>query len=170
MNNRYKNDNTTIDEVKVIYNYYLNDKSIRKTAEHFNITRQKISFLFRKFNFPYLNNVESVKSRKKKKVIHTKEEYEMILVAFDNWKDHNKMSLYYTSSKDGINWNTANVIMKPTSKTNNWDNLGIYRSSFIYEDGKYYVFYGGTSKTLHHGVGLVYGEDIYHLKQFKKEK
>ena len=39
-----------------------------------------------------------------------------------------------------------------------------------YEDGKYYVFYGGTSKTLHHGVGLVYGEDIYHLKQFKKEK
>lgn len=103
-------------------------------------------------------------------VIHTKEEYEMILVAFDNWKDHNKMSLYYTSSKDGINWNTANVIMKPTSKTNNWDNLGIYRSSFIYEDGKYYVFYGGTSKTLHHGVGLVYGEDIYHLKQFKKEK
>ncbi len=74
MNNRYKNDNTTIDEVKVIYDYYLNDKSIRKTAEHFNITRQKISFLFRKFNFPYLNNVESVKSRKKKKVIHTKAE------------------------------------------------------------------------------------------------
>lgn len=71
---KYENDNTTMEEVKVIYNYYLNNKSIRKTASHFNISRQKISFLFKKFKLSYLNNIEAVQSRKKEKVIHTKEE------------------------------------------------------------------------------------------------
>ena len=100
-------------------------------------------------------------------VISTEKGYEMLVVAFDKWENHNKMSLYYTNSIDGINWKVAKTIIKPTNKTNNWDNLGIYRSSFIYEDGKYYVFYGGTSKKYHHGIGLLYGENIYNLKQFK---
>lgn len=100
-------------------------------------------------------------------VISTQKGYEMITVAFDKWENHNRMNLYYTTSKDGVNWQMAKTIVKPPNKTNNWDNLGIYRSSFIYEDGKYYLFYSGTSKDYHHGIGLLYGEDIYNLKQLR---
>lgn len=101
-------------------------------------------------------------------VIHTKNGYEMITVAFDKWANHNKMNLYYTSSIDGINWVKAKTVIEPASKTNNWDNLGIYRSSFIYENNNYYVFYSGTDKEYHHGIGLVYGNNIYNLKQYNK--
>lgn len=98
-------------------------------------------------------------------VIHTEKGYEMLLVAFENWKLRNDMNLHYTTSSDGVNWKTAKVIMQPTRETNNWDNRGIYRSSFIYEDGVYYIYYSGTDKDLHHGIGLVYGKNIYNLKQ-----
>ena len=54
--------------------------------------------------------------------------------------------------------------MKPTRNTEYWDNKGIYRSSFIYENGVYVVYYGGTKKDYHHGIGLMYGKDIYKLK------
>lgn len=97
-------------------------------------------------------------------VICTEKGYEMIIVAYKNWKARNEMNLYYTSSTDGIHWEEAKVIIKPTTGTNNWDNRGIYRSSFIYLDGKYYVFYSGTSMDYHHGIGLMYGDDIYHLQ------
>ena len=98
-------------------------------------------------------------------VIHTEKGYEMLVVAFENWQLHNDMSLYYSISSDGIEWKMAKAIMRPTTKTINWDNKGIYRSSFIYEDGIYYVYYSGTNRKLHHGIGLVYGKDIYNLKE-----
>lgn len=98
-------------------------------------------------------------------VIKTNKGYEMITVAYDKWANHNDMSLYYTSSSDGVVWDKAKEILKPTVKSNNWDNKGIYRSSFIYQDGIYYVFYSGTSREYNHGIGLVYGKDIYNLKR-----
>ncbi len=97
-------------------------------------------------------------------VIKTDKGYEMIVVALDSWENHNNMNLYYSSSKDGINWSVAKTILKPTKGTMLWDNRGIYRSSFIKENGVYFVYYGGTNEHLHHGIGLVYGKDIYHLK------
>lgn len=100
-------------------------------------------------------------------VIHTNEKYEMIVVAFYNWKTRNEMNLYYSSSEDGIKWEKAKTILKPTSQTEYWDNRGIYRSSFIYENGMYYVFYSGTSRDYHHGIGMVYGKDIKRLKPVK---
>lgn len=107
-------------------------------------------------------------------VIKTEKGYEMLTVAFENWKKHNDMSLYYTYSIDGWNWEQAKTILEPTTKTGYWDNKGLYRSSFIFENGMYYVFYGGTSKSYNHGIGLVYGKDIYNLikidTNFKNEK
>lgn len=100
-------------------------------------------------------------------IIHTEKGYEMITVAYKNWKQHNGMNLYYASSQDGVEWNTAKVILKPTVDTKCWDNKGIYRSSFIYEDGIYYLFYGGTSENLNHGIGLMYGKDILKLNNVK---
>lgn len=96
-------------------------------------------------------------------VISTTKGYEMIVVAYDKWANHHNMNLYYTKSQDGIHWEIAKTIIEPTTKTKNWDNRGIYRSSFIYENGMYYVFYGGTSKNYHHGIGFVYGQDILKL-------
>ena len=105
-------------------------------------------------------------------IIKTQKGYEMVVVAFDRWKNHNDMNLYYTKSNDGIVWDTAKVIIKPTVGTKRWDNKGIYRSSFIYENDNYYVFYGGTSENYKHGIGLMYGKDIFKLKKvntnFKK--
>ena len=107
-------------------------------------------------------------------VISTNKGYEMIVVAFDKWDNHNDMSLYYSYSKDGISWSQAKVILKPATKTSNWDNKGIYRSTFIYENGKYYVYYGATSRDYNHGIGFAYGEDIFDLKgtntNFKNKK
>lgn len=97
-------------------------------------------------------------------VIYTEKGYEMITVAYKNWAAHNDMSLYYTFSVDGIKWESGKKILEPTTKTSYWDNKGIYRSSFIYEDGIYYVYYSGTDKNYHHGIGLIYGDDIYNLK------
>lgn len=97
-------------------------------------------------------------------IIKNNGKYEMISVAYTSWKHRNEMCLYYSSSTDGFNWSENKKILSPTSGTKHWDNKGIYRSTFIYENGKYCVFYGGTSMDYHHGVGLVYGEDILNLK------
>ena len=99
-------------------------------------------------------------------VIRTQKGYEMIVVAFTDWAKRNDMSLYYSLSSDGINWSKAKTILKPSvkGKSQVWDNKGIYRSSFIYEDGVYYVYYGGTDKNYNHGIGLVIGKDIFNLK------
>lgn len=107
-------------------------------------------------------------------VIHTEKGYEMIIVAYKNWNLHNDMNLYYTHSNDGIVWDTAKVILKPSKRTSYWDNRGIYRSSFIYESGMYYLFYSGTNVNLHHGIGFMYGRDIFNLQKtntnFKNKK
>lgn len=90
--------------------------------------------------------------------------YEMLVVAFDKWENHNDMDMYYSKSKDGLNWDDAEIVLKPTRGTGYWDNRGLYRSSFIKENGVYFVFYGGTNTDLHHGLGLVYGKNIHSLK------
>ncbi len=107
-------------------------------------------------------------------VIKTNKGYEMLVVAYDKWKNYNDMDLYYTKSSDGIVWDKVRTILKPETKTSNWDNKGMYRSSFIYEDGKYFVYYGATSKSYKRGIGFAYGSDIFNLKtghiNFKKQK
>lgn len=107
-------------------------------------------------------------------VIKTEKGYEMIIVAYDKWENRNDMNLYYTKSKDGLNWEPAKTIIQPTKTTSNWDNKGIYRSSFIYENGKYFVYYSGTKKNYEHGIGFVYGKDIFNLNSvdtnFKNQK
>lgn len=96
-------------------------------------------------------------------VISTDLGYEMIAVSFDKWENHNEMNLYYTKSANGLNWEKAVTILKPTTKTSYWDNRGIYRSTFTKINGVYILIYGGTSKDLHHGLGFMYGKDIHKL-------
>ena len=99
-------------------------------------------------------------------VIHTEKGYELISVAYEKWATHNEMKLYYSYSEDEIkNWRPAVEILSPTEGTSYWDNRGIYRSSIIYEDGMYVLYYSGTNRNLHHGIGIMYGKNIEELNR-----
>lgn len=100
-------------------------------------------------------------------VTHTKNGYEMLIVAYTDWDHRALMNLYYTKSDDNKNYDTAQVILKPTTNTNNWDNSGLYRSSLIYENDMYYVFYSGQGTNNAKGIGLMYGKNIFELKPFR---
>lgn len=99
-------------------------------------------------------------------VIHTDRGYEMVIVSYRNWAKRKIMNLYYTSSKDNKKYSIAKVVLSPTRGTNSWDNSGLYRSSILYIDGYYYIYYSGQSTKSAKGIGLVYGEDIFNLKAY----
>ncbi|MBQ6282481.1 MAG: hypothetical protein IJK66_02965 [Bacilli bacterium] len=103
-------------------------------------------------------------------VIHTDKGYEMIVVAYTSWEDRLSMNLYYFKSNDNINYDEGIAILRPSISS--WDNKGIYRSSILYEDGMYYVFYSAMSRKMGRGIGIAYGEDISNLKglNLKEEK
>ena len=94
-------------------------------------------------------------------VIKTEKGYEMITVAYYDWNDRSSMNLYYFKSQDETNFLDGMIIIKPSQVS--WDNQGLYRSSFIYENGIYYVFYSGISTNFDRGIGLSYGEHIENL-------
>ena len=100
-------------------------------------------------------------------VIKTDKGYETITVAYDKWHNHNRMDLYYTYSTDEVNFGDAIKIFEPERGTLNWDNSGIYRSSMIYLDGMYYLYYGAVGVTAERGIGFAYGKDITELKRDK---
>lgn len=96
-------------------------------------------------------------------VIKTKKGYEMLTVAYQSWKVYHFMNLYYTKSTDGINFEEAVMVMHPSANKQAWDGQGLYRSSFLYEDGMYYVFYSGHNKKIK-GTSLAFGSDIEKLQ------
>lgn len=90
-------------------------------------------------------------------IIKTDKGYEAIIVAFNNWKNRAKMKLYYSYSKDNITWEEAKPILTAPN------NGGIYRSSFLYENGTYYLLYSEITNKYKRGIGLLYGTDINKL-------
>lgn len=98
-------------------------------------------------------------------VIHSPKGYEMLLSASPKTNDdHGHMSLYYAFSKDNENYTKARVILRPRTGTNKWDNKGLYRSSLLYANNKYYCFYSGiNTKTGPVGIGLISGNDPFHM-------
>lgn len=91
-------------------------------------------------------------------VIHENGLYEMVVNAFVEGKSRRTMNLYYSKSKDNVNWTKAKTILKPTKGTNNWDNKGLYRASLMYDNDTCYLFYSGISKNskqVYEGVGLL---------------
>ena len=91
----------------------------------------------------------------------TSKGYEALLSAYDEWDNRNRMDLWYSRSPDGVNsWSVPTVVLRPTTGSKYWDNMGIYRSCMLTVDGKYYVFYGGTSTKYAHGIGLMCGTSL----------
>ena len=73
------------------------------------------------------------------------------------------MNLYYAKSDDGLKFGTAKTVLRPTGYDADWDGNGLYRSTFMYSDGMYYVLYGGRNDAKNFGVGLLFGKDMYNL-------
>lgn len=98
-------------------------------------------------------------------VIHSPKGYEMLLSASPKTNDdHGHMSLYYAFSKDNENYSKARVILNPRSGTNYWDNKGLYRSSLVYANSRYYCFYSGINvKTGPVGIAVISGNDPFHM-------
>lgn len=85
-------------------------------------------------------------------VIDNNGKLELLSCAFIDSKK--TMNLYYTSLEDG-KFKTPTLVLTPSNKILNWDDLGIYRSSLVYENGQYYIFYSANSKRHTQGIGMV---------------
>lgn len=96
-------------------------------------------------------------------VIHTAKGYEALISAYyPKENDRTHMDLYYACSQDNEHYTKAEKIYSPSSSSSAFDNRGLYRSSFLYANGKYYMFYSALNKKKGPtGVGLICGKDIY---------
>ena len=101
-------------------------------------------------------------------VIETEGKYRMLYVGTTKMDHIRYMSLYYSESIDGLEWSKATKILEPSTYATAWDNRGIYRSSFFYKDGNYYIFYSASNKQNIKGTGLVYGNKVTDLHPFTK--
>ncbi len=97
-------------------------------------------------------------------VITTEKGYEMLISAYTEWRYRENMDLYYSWSEDNSNYTRAVTILKPTLGTDLWDNRGIYRSSLLWENGRYYLFYSASSTYHTEGIGLMNGAVITDLR------
>ena len=99
-------------------------------------------------------------------VIKNNNKYEMIFVGTDKMDYIRHMSLYYSNSNDNVSWSTSKKILGPSIEKNAWDNRGIYRSSFFYENGRYYVLYSASNRNNIKGTSIVYGKNITDVYPF----
>ena len=76
-------------------------------------------------------------------LIKNKDKYEILTCATTDKNDRKHMNLYYAKSDDGLKFGTAKTVLRPTGYDADWDGNGLYRSTFMYSDGMYYVLYGG---------------------------
>lgn len=89
--------------------------------------------------------------------------YEILTCATTDKADRLHMNLYYASSADGFDWGTAVTVKTPSSDPYAWDGGGLYRSTFMYSDGLYYMLYSGRNDSGDIGIGLLFGSDMYNL-------
>ena len=108
------------------------------------INKNKIYFIEKNGNFISTPRILNINYKSKYNAWHfdliynrEKKLYELVSCIFINKKNYRKMPLYYTSSKDNLIWDKPVLIMKPSKNKNKWDSEGLYRSSLLYEKGKY---------------------------------
>ena len=89
-------------------------------------------------------------------LIRTENGYEMLLSAF--YTSHNTMNLYYSISPDNITYTPVKKVLSP--ELFSWNNKGLYRSSLLYYQDYYFIFYSGIGYDGTRGVGITYGKTI----------
>ena len=96
--------------------------------------------------------------------------YEIVSCPFIKHRTRNYLSLFYTKSKDNIKWDKPIKIMEPSLDKSRFDSQGLYRSSMIFENKTYYLFYSAHDKYFNTGIGLSYGISINELKPYLIKK
>ena len=99
-------------------------------------------------------------------VIHTAKGYEMAISAYyPKTRDRQQMDLYYSFSANNRDYSKAQLLLSPTRSTSKWDNKGLYRSSLLYANGKYYLIYSGLNINRGpSGLGLISGSNPFNMK------
>lgn len=95
--------------------------------------------------------------------IPEKQEYWMLLAAYPtSTPDSNNCELFFSRSKDGVNWQTyPEAVLKANPDKSAWDAGCVYRSTFVYDAASdtIKVWYGGRNSGLTWHVG--YTEATY---------
>ena len=83
-------------------------------------------------------------------MIHTAKGYEALISAYDpkSKEKYRHMDLYYVFSADNIHYSDAQKIFAHSDAPNAFDNMGLYRSSLLYANGKYYMFYSALTRPM----------------------
>lgn len=88
-------------------------------------------------------------------IIKDNNDYKIVTSAYYKGQNHVRMNLYYSTSKNGTDFEPFKVILTPTYATSNFDNMGIYRSSIVKVNNKYYLYYSGISSNESRNIGLI---------------
>ncbi|MDN4525312.1 hypothetical protein [Fictibacillus fluitans] len=62
-------------------------------------------------------------------------------------------------STDGLNWTQSDFYMLPSYGSKRWDNQGLYRSTLVFADYRYYLIYTGISTFNEWRLGLSMSDD-----------
>jgi putative cell wall-binding protein len=96
-------------------------------------------------------------------MVHTEEGYEILISSFKTGELYlNNRVLMWGVSSDGLSYNNIEIVMRPSNDKKAWDNMQIYRSSFVKIDGIYNVFYSAMDREHKWHIGLSKG---YNMKQ-----
>ncbi len=103
-------------------------------------------------------------------IIKTDLGYEIIFCAYakGKFKDNNQ-ELYYSKSKNGIDFEKPIKIISPSKEEYRLDNKMIYRSSILKIDGIYKIYYSAMDKKMRWHLFLTEGSDITKLKGYSEK-
>lgn len=96
-------------------------------------------------------------------IIHDNGIYEMVISVRDRSFSDEYYSLFYAVSTDGINFDKATEIIKPTLGSGRLDNESIYRSSILKVNGVYKIYYSADSTNRQWHIFLAEGASPYGL-------
>ncbi|MEG1254583.1 cell wall-binding repeat-containing protein [Clostridium sp.] len=86
-------------------------------------------------------------------VIKTELGYEVVINGYND-NESGKQSLYYTISKDGINFAPLKKMLDVSPEEGAFDNGTLYKSSLVKVEDKYLLYYSAKSKTGMWRIGL----------------
>lgn len=90
--------------------------------------------------------------------IPSKQEYWAVMAAYANSSDCNHTVLFYSKSRDGVNWTSYSKVVLGPGMT--WDNAEIYRATLLYDASKNLLrlWYSAKSNLGDWHVGLTDGD------------
>lgn len=102
-------------------------------------------------------------------VIHTKKGYEMVVCAYSPTGNNNSADLYYVLEDNDKNCSTPLLILAKSIDKNAIDSRSIYRSSILYINGLYKIYYSCISENWVRSIALTSGKSLSDLNGYGKQ-